>query len=605
LEPGDLPHLTDAVDPRVIQETAMKFTDMTNEALAALRAEKDEALAALLEIEAGKATLAQAEEAETLDADIKAIDEVTAARKAEAEAPERLAALKAARVEAAGSSDEAGTEKGEDATGIEDPNANTVKGGNPDDEEGKVTTEESPGEGVPPGNVVDAEGNPTPLQQSSTVEALAAKSTRPQAPANQSKPVTIVASAGVDGFEAGQTIGLMDVAKGAIARARSFGTPAGDGKTVDLQKFGTASFTLDFPEDLVVDRSMSEERISEVMARAADETRLPGGSLAESANLTAAGGWCAPSETVYDLTQDATAEGMLSLPEIAVKRGGIRFAGSPTFSDFYANPGFIQTEAQAISGTVKPCVEVNCPSFTDVRLDVEGLCIKVPILTNAGYPEYVRNFVEGTLVAHQHWINANVIGRLVTAAGAAKVITGLGSTTTDTLAALEVMADRTRQKYRLSLNRTLEVVVPFWVRGAIRTDLSRRTGVDFEQVSDAQISGFFRARKLNVQFVYDWQDLPLVDVGGTAGFDESLVYPSTYNALMYPAGTFVKGTADVINLSTVYDAASLATNVYTGLFTEQGLLVAKQKFHADLLTLPVCNAGRTGSANLVCAAAAI
>jgi hypothetical protein len=70
---------------------------------------------------------------------------------------------------------------------------------------------------------------------------------------------------------------------------------------------------------------------------------------------------------------------------------------------------------------------------------------------------------------------------------------------------------------------------------------------------------------------------------------------------MYPAGTFVKGTADVINLSTVYDAASLATNVYTGLFTEQGLLVAKQKFHADLVTLPICNAGRTGAANLTCA----
>ena len=144
-------------------------------------------------------------------------------------------------------------------------------------------------------------------------------------------------------------------------------------------------------------------------------------------------------------------------------------------------------------------------------------------------------------------------------------------------------------------------MVPFWVRSAIRADLAARNGVDFQQVTDAQISGYFSARKLNVQFVYDWQGLPLTDDAGTAGVDEANTYPATYDALMYPAGTFVKGTADVINLSTVYDAASLAENVYTGLFAEQGLLLAHMKFTPHLVTLPVCNAGRTGAADLTCA----
>ena len=44
---------------------------------------------------------------------------------------------------------------------------------------------------------------------------------------------------------------------------------------------------------------------------------------------------------------------------------------------------------------------------------------------------------------------------------------------------------------------------------------------------------------------------------------------------MYPAGTWVKGTADVINLNAVYDAAELATNIYTALFFEQGILTAQ------------------------------
>jgi hypothetical protein len=546
--------------------------NLTLEGLAALAAEKKSALDALFALEAP--TVEQVAEAESLAADLDAI----AAEKSErASAADRFAALKNRSF---------GDDSEKVMADADEVNDNTTKGGG-GNAEGEVTKEEE-AEVVEPGNVVDGEGNQTPNQQaSSNVQALAAKTGRPAKPASSQGPVVITAAANVEGFSTGQKLDLLDVAKAAISRAKGFSPPTGDGQRQDLQKFGTAMFALDFPEDLVIDRHSD---VDEVLKYATDESRLSSGQ--GSGSLVAAGGWCAPSETVYDLTQDATTEGMLSLPEVAVRRGGIRYAQSPTFADFYANPGFIQTEAQAIAGTVKPCVEVDCPDFTEVRLDVEGLCIKVPILTNVGYPEYVRNFIEGTLVAHQHWINANVIGRVVTAAGAARVITGLGSTIADTLEGLELLADQTRQKYRLSMNRTLEVVVPFWVRGAIRSDLSRRNGLTSpEAISDAQIASYFRARKLNVQFVYDWQPL-----------DETAeVYPTTFNAVMYPAGTFVKGTADVINLSTVYDAASLATNVYTGLFTEQGLLVAKQKFHADLVTLPICNAGRTGAANLTCA----
>jgi hypothetical protein len=451
-----------------------------------------------------------------------------------------------------------------------EPEVEPEKGEEKEEVEVKVETEETPAE------------TPAEVAAKSGVATLAAKTKRPET-AKEAPKVILKAAANVDGFSTGQTmLDLTDIARGVIAKAKGFSPPTGDGQSENLQKFGTAMIQVPFPEDLIIDRMDDAQA---VLQHAADETRLDGNSL------TASGGWCAPSETIYDLSQDATTEGMLSLPEVAVRRGGIRYAQSPTFADFYANPGFIQTEAQAIAGTAKTCVEVDCPDFTEVRLDAAGICIKVPILTNAGYPEVVRNFIDGTLVAHQHWINANVIGRLVTAAGAARVIAGLGSTTLDTLGGLELLAEERRQMYRLSLGRTLEVVVPFWVRAAIRADLAARTGLDnASAVTDANIKSYFKARNLNVQFVYDWQNLDTT----------AEVYPATFNALMYPAGTFVKGTADVINLSPVYDAASLAVNIYTGLFSEQGLLVAKMKFDADLVTLPVCNAGRTGAADLTC-----
>jgi hypothetical protein len=443
--------------------------------------------------------------------------------------------------------------------------------------------EEEKEEEAPPVEQPPAE---TPPAQAGTIRKVAAATERPNVPDTQTTPFSLVAAANVEGFSTGQKLdSLTDVALAAISRAKAFGVPNGDGKSVKLEHFGTALLELDFPTELTVDRRSSPEDMSDVMDHAIDESRLPGGSL------TAAGGWCSPSETDYSLEDDSTTEGLLSLPTVNVKRGGMRFAISPTFAAFYANPGFIQTEAQAIAGTVKPCVEVPCPSFTDVRLDAEGICIKVPILTEAAYPEVVRQFVSGTLTAHQHWINANVIGRVVTAAGAARVFTGLGSVYSDSLEAIGLVINQTKQKYRLGLNASVEVVVPFWVKDVFKNDLRRQSGRT-GPVTDAEMAGHFASINANVQYVYDWQ---LLD-------ETAEVYPATFQAVVYPAGTFVKGVSNIIKLNTVYDAASLATNVYTGLFAEQGLLVAKKKFHADLITVPICAAGRTGASNLTCGA---
>jgi hypothetical protein len=469
---------------------------------------------------------------------------------------------------------------------------------------GEVHQQESPGQVVDKGNVADN----APLQTNvrrSAVEQLSGR--RPgeadldDTPSFRRKPgkVRMIAAPDVQDFAAGQDLGdLLGVAKAAMSRARGFTAPNGNGGEPNWSKFPTATFALDIPDELMVDERSSEVVMGEVMDRAADESSLPGDSL------VAAGGWCAPSETVYDLSQDATLDGILSLPEIGVRRGGLKWPVSPTFADFYANPGFVQTEAQAIAGTTKPCVEVDCPDFAEARLDVEGLCVRVPILTEVGYPEHVKNFVDGTLVAHAHWINANIISRILTIAGATvnAANEAEGSTFTDTLNILEAVAERTRQRYRLGFNTSLEVILPVWVRSAMRADAAHRAGVDPRNatMADSALTAAFRERKLAVQWVYDWQELPLTDTGGTAGIREDVAYPTTFEVLMYPAGTLVKGTANVINLSTVYDAASLATNTYTGLFTEQGLLVANRKFHVTRLTLPVCNAGRTGASNITC-----
>lgn len=359
---------------------------------------------------------------------------------------------------------------------------------------------------------------------------------------------------------------------------------------VPMQKYPVAAFHVDYPEDLIIKQGTDDMA---VLAAAGNEANLPGKSL------TAAGGWCAPSETIYDFCEGETLDGLISVPEVNVKRGGINFTKGPQFSDFYGVPwtdgaGFKQTEAQAIAGTTKDCFEIDCPPFTEVRLDAVGLCIKVPILTEAAYPELIRRVTSGSMTAHQHRLSVEIINRIVTLTGAARSVTGLGSTVSDSLEALELLADQRREQFRLSLSASLEVIAPFWAKGMYRSDLARRQGVAAEAVTDAQIMAHFSARNLAVQFVYGWQ--PLSGLAG-APVEE---YPATYQVLLYPAGTFVVGKADVINLSAVYDAASLEVNTYTGTFTEQGILVAEMCYDSDLVTLPVCNAGRVGAADLTC-----
>lgn len=546
-------------------EINAEFATLDDEALAEYATSAREAFTAFTAIESP--TDEQIEAAEALADHIEALKSESDGRvTAAAERDERLEALRNRFAE-------------DQAAGEPDPDEDEPDGD--DEPEGDDDAEDDKDDKAEAAAEVAAAAT---TKKASTVKKIAARSSKPKPPAPMNAPVTITAAADVPEIPTGSALPSMEaVGKALVNRMRGFGTPAGDGSREELTRYGVATFKLDFDEDMTIDRGSDD---LEVLTRATQESRLPGGSL------VAAGGWCAPSETLYDLCTGETTEGILSLPEVNVARGGIKFTKGPTFADIYDNVGFDQTEAQAISGTTKTCYEVPCPSWTDVRLDAVGLCIKAPILTNAAYPELINRWLSGAMVAHQHKVNAKVIGKMVTAAGAARVFAGLGATATDSLEALELVALQRRQVFRLGLNASMEVVVPHWVKAAFRADISRRNGIEATNpITDAIIAAEFAARNLNVQYVYDWQN-----------FDTTAeVYPATYQALVYPAGTFVKGTADVINLSAVYDAASLATNIYTGLFFEEGVLVANMCYDADLVTLPICNAGATGEPVLACA----
>ncbi len=61
----------------------------------------------------------------------------------------------------------------------------------------------------------------------------------------------------------------------------------------------------------------------------------------QTGNLVAAAGWCAPSETIYDLCEQESMDGILSLPEVTADRGGFNIPvdGGIDFSTIFTSIG--------------------------------------------------------------------------------------------------------------------------------------------------------------------------------------------------------------------------------------------------------------------------
>lgn len=367
------------------------------------------------------------------------------------------------------------------------------------------------------------------------------------------------------------------------------------------QQFNIASFTKPIPSDLVI-RTGDPQQVDTILNKAIDEKRLEGNSL------VAAGGWCAPSEVLYDMCELESRDGIFSLPEVGVARGGFQRTLGPNFSEIYGSNAFFHyTELQDEGGLYgvdpatgeanntegsKPCFHIPCPPFQDFRLDTDGVCIQAGLLMSKGYPEVIARWIRGIMIAHDHRLGLRTLNAVIAGSTAVAMPGPQVGATAPILTAIELQVENYRSVNRLARSVTLEAVFPFWVRGAIRSDLSRRLGVDLLSVTDAQIEAWFRDRGVKAQFVY-W----------TAPNDSGtgLEWPQELKFLLYTAGTWVRGTSDVITLDTIYDSTLLGENDYTALFTEEGWMVVKMCHDSRVITVPICADGAAhGGVDIAC-----
>ncbi len=304
---------------------------------------------------------------------------------------------------------------------------------------------------------------------------------------------------------------------------------------------------------------------------------------------------------------------------MVLRRGGLLHNQGLDFGDFFGNdfvlpiPGYnILTEAQVIADTAKTCVEIPCPAFVDDRLNVAALCLTSSLLQNRGYPEFVSEFVSGAIAAMAHLVNREVVNEIETGSTAINLSTvdpwaTDGTVWSQLMAAIDMVAKNIRYIYRTSRTQTVQMVFPYWVQSALRSDWLRRNATHTEELTDQMISAALARRYVTVQWIYDWQDAfdpangaGAIDAnhqfGNGAGPIAAAMFnnPTAVTFLAFLPGTWVLGRQDVIRLDTVYDSTNLQQNLVTQLFMEDGYRPMRMCQYSFAYTINICASGSTG-----------
>ena len=552
--------------------------------LAELRTKASEAFQILYEGEPTEESLAAMEQlAEGVDRIRLAEDELAERSEAARARAEELAA-RVGTSESAVAPELDDDEDDDDESDDEELASDTDDESDDDDEELASDTDDDESDDDEEDSVV-ASSAPTPIHL--TVSGRRRRRTRePEPVKSQTAGYSLTASADL-GRGAGAKMSLSELA---AAFGEKLGTVdykrASRTKKHTVQSFGIGKLHKEFPPELIVDRGSD---VDAVLRAAADEQRLPGGSLVASS-----AGWCAPSQVIYELAEAAeTTDGLFSLPEVSVPRGGLLHTLGPDFSEIYGEDSlswsFTEDEIadgdyDGYGGGSKPSYFVPCPPPVDDRLDAAGVFIKAGLLMNAAYPEVIERLVSGAFVAHEFKQSRRKLQRIIAGSTAVTMPADPVGATAPLLQAIEVQIEDYRNRHRVSRGRTLEVVLPYWCRGAIRSDLSRRLGVDMLAVTNEMIAGFFALRGAAVQFVYELDDM-------TGDAADRIAFPESVTALIYLSGTWIGGTNAVIDLGALFDSALVEQNVFTQLFTEEGWLVAKRFHDSRAVTIPISTSG--------------
>lgn len=347
-----------------------------------------------------------------------------------------------------------------------------------------------------------------------------------------------------------------------------------------------------------IERPFLPEYDLEGLDQAATWDRIAEGTRPQA--LTAAGGWCAPSQIVYDLFEtecDTGSDQLYKLPTFRVTRGGIRW---PVFvpHDGAYDPGFVWTEANDIAATsgspTKPCVRIGCPTFTECRLDATGLCVTAGNLIDRAYPEQVRWFLGRAMRAYERNSSIRQLNLVLADTVPVAIPTSFGTAAAIIDSVLLQAADY-RETNGLCCDTRLDAVFPCWTKDILRADIARQQGtLNLGSLpSDGEVLSWLGTIGLNAQFINYWQSLPS---------NPATSWPASLQYLIGYPGSYLRFDGGRLDIGVIRDSTLNATNDYTAVWFEEFYCVGRRGPQSRLVTVPVCVDGTVGGRNITDAA---
>ncbi|MDI9829694.1 major capsid protein [Streptomyces sp. KAU_LT] len=386
---------------------------------------------------------------------------------------------------------------------------------------------------------------------------------------------TITAAVDVPGYTPGADLNFDDVVKGINSRATALKTAGGGvGQVI--------SYHHPYAKELIVTDSSSAPEGTSVAMVASSQSRLPQG------DLVASGGWCAPSETLYELTDTSCPDMLWDAPEIQLARGGLRYY-KPLSLDVSAMT-WVHTEADDIAGNTKPCFKIPCPDPVEVRCDAVGVCLEAGILTQRHFPELIAWYLRNAMVAHEIRLRQVLFQQALATATPVTIPASMGALSA-VFAAVALQAADMIERHSLCDSTALEVVFPWWSRNLFLADLARRNGCCPSEVSSQDVQDLFSPLGVRIQWARGLSPAVPTDIGGPIAAAD---WPATLQFLIYPAGSLVIGRGEDVNLGVIHDSTKFSTNDYTALFAEECVALVDRSVDTRRVTVPVCPTGETG-----------
>lgn len=437
----------------------------------------------------------------------------------------------------------------------------------------------APAPAAPTADAPAAPPAPEPIVASPEPEPVVVVRNEPSVSIPEATPsrreALIATAANIPGFNAGSPLSMDDLAKAVSNKAR-----ATKGSS---ERYPVATIDKQISDDYDL-RDLSDWQAANIIEELS--------SVPYAEALTASGGWCAPSEILYDLYETICANpSLFSLPTFRANRGGVRW---PVFEpiDFTDVVDWIWTEADDIAATgTKPCITVPCPEFTECRLDAHGVCVTIGNFQDRGYPEQVRWFLNRVFYLHDRAESLFKLNAVIADADAATIGATFG-TASAIVAALLLQVQGYRDRNGLCCGAMVEAVAPCWIKEAIRADIARQDfgGVgNAGLVSDATIRAWFADAGVSIRFLDFWQALTTAAPG-------PLTWPSTVDILYYTPGSYVQFDGGTLDLGVTRDSVLNSTNDFNT-FTEDFYCIGRRGPRGVLVTVPICPTGEVGGRN--------